>query len=58
MNAVIAGEDTAGDMSEERMSEGDREMNLIPGVGDIEMSSSGGISTTLSPTKESREGRR
>jgi hypothetical protein len=36
------------------MSEGDRDSYLFPGVGDIEMSSSGGISTTLSPTKRKR----
>ena len=52
--AVIAAEDTARDMSEERMSEGDRKMFKFPGICDIEMSSSGGIPTTLSPTKRNR----
>ena len=52
MTVVVVAKDTAGDMSEERMSEGDGEMFKLPVVG--EMSSSGGISTTLSPTKRKK----
>jgi hypothetical protein len=55
---VIAAEDTAWDMSAERISKGSRVRYLLPGVGDIGLSSSGGISTTLSPTKRKRRRKR